>query len=116
MAHNYRLKYRVFVVLEMVLLQNGHALARRNMHVAGVSLDFAGQNFQERRFAGAVGSDQTVAVPGSELYIYIFKKCAFSVTESHAACTDHVFIPSFTLRFPAYYSTKPPARAAKGLI
>jgi hypothetical protein len=57
----------------MVLFQDGQTLAGSDVHVTDVGFNLTGQNFKESRFAGAVGSNEAVAVAGCEFYVYIFK-------------------------------------------
>jgi hypothetical protein len=52
---------------ELVLLQEGHALAAVDGHVAGAGLQHAGQDLHEGGLAGPVGADQAVAVAFAEL-------------------------------------------------
>ncbi|MNN74165.1 hypothetical protein D3C81_1903350 [compost metagenome] len=89
MAHNNCFENRKFIILVVVLLQNCHTLARSHMNITCVRLNFTRQNLQERRFAGTIRTDQTIAVPWRKLYIYIFEKCSFSITERYTICTDH---------------------------
>ncbi|MNI15021.1 hypothetical protein D3C73_683060 [compost metagenome] len=73
MPHDYRFQHRVFIILEMVLLQNCQPLTRSHVHFTGIGFNLSGQNLQERGFAGTVGPDQAVAVAGCEFYVYILK-------------------------------------------
>ncbi|MNN81822.1 hypothetical protein D3C81_1986840 [compost metagenome] len=57
----------------MILLEYGQTFAGSNMHISDVGFNLAGQDFQEGRFARAVGSDKTVAVAGCEFYVYILE-------------------------------------------
>ncbi|MMZ69502.1 hypothetical protein D1872_323500 [compost metagenome] len=77
----------------MVLLQNGQAFPRRHADFALVRLDLPRQNFQKGRFPRSVGSDQPVTVARRKLYIYIFEKCPFSISERYTISTDHLNNP-----------------------
>ena len=80
-AHDDGLQHAELVELVMVLLQHGQPLAGRDDHLADRRFDFAGQDFQKGRLAGAVGADQAVAVAGRELDIDILEKDAFAVLQ-----------------------------------
>lgn len=63
-----------------------------------------GQNSQKCGLAGAVGSDQAVAVALGELDVHVLKQCLFPHPEGYVVCTNHNTYLSFCLffnRFPA---------------
>ena len=49
----------------------------------------AWQNFEEGGLAGAVGTDDAIAVAFREFDIYIFEKSFFAHTKCYIICTDH---------------------------
>ena len=68
-AHDDGVEDGVFVVLELILLEDGHARAGLEEDIAGRRLQLAGEHFQEGGFAGAVRADDAVAVAGCELQV-----------------------------------------------
>ena len=103
-AHNHRVQNRVLVVFKVVLLKKGETLSRRDGDLAAGRLQLTGQNSQKCGLAGAVGSDQAVAVALGELDVHILKQCLFPHPEGYVVCTNHNTYLSFCLffnRFPA---------------
>ena len=76
----------------MILLQKGKTLARRDDDFAACRFKLSGQNLEERRFSGAVCTDQTIAAALCEFDLDIFKESFFSVSSSDVACTDHIYV------------------------
>ena len=74
MPHQYHVDDALVFEGELVLAQVGHAFVRVLGDVAGTRLQFAGDDFHEGRFAGAVGADQAVAIPLAELDGDVFKQ------------------------------------------
>ena len=62
----------------MILLQKGKTLTRRDDDFSARRFKLAGQNLEERRFSGAVCTDQTVAAALCEFDVDIFKESFFS--------------------------------------
>ena len=46
------------------------------VYLAGIRLEFAGKQFEEGRFTGAVGADDAVAVAGRKFEVDILEKDA----------------------------------------
>ena len=61
----------------MILLQKGKTLTRRDDNFSARRFKLAGQNLEERRFSGAVCTDQTVAAALCEFDVDIFKESFF---------------------------------------
>ena len=77
-AHEYGVYHLVRVVLEVVLLQHGEALARTKFHGALVGLQVAADGAQQGRLAGAVGTDDAIDVATGELDVHVFIKHTFA--------------------------------------
>ena len=88
-ALNHGLQHRLLVVGKLVLLEHGQALAGRHFHRAGVGLQLAGQDFQERGFARAVGPDEAVAVARQEFGGNVFKQDALAIAQAHIGGRNH---------------------------
>ena len=73
----------------MILFQEGKTLSRSDHHVTAGRLQFSGENLQEGRLAGTIGTDQTVAVSFSKFDVYIFEKSFFADPKSNVICTNH---------------------------
>ena len=63
-AHDDGVKDRVLIVLELVLLEDGHARIGLDRNGAGGRLKLTREDLQKRRLARAVGADDAVAVAG----------------------------------------------------
>jgi hypothetical protein len=61
-AHDHGVEHPVVFEGELVLAQLAEALARLHRDVSRRRLQVAAQNLHQRRFAAAVGADQTVAI------------------------------------------------------
>ena len=70
-AHNDRIHHGVFVVLEVVLFQHGHAVFLLDGHGAGGGRQLARDDPKQGGFARAVGSDDAVAVIRLEKQIHV---------------------------------------------
>ena len=70
-AHDDRIHHGVFVVLEVVLFQHGHAVFLLDGHGAGGGRQLARDDPKQGGFARAVGSDDAVAVIRLEEQIYM---------------------------------------------
>jgi hypothetical protein len=66
-AHHHHVEHAHVFIRELVLAQVGHALVRILGDVACARVEDAAQDLHERRLAGAVGTDQAVAVAVAEL-------------------------------------------------
>ena len=73
-AHDDGVKNGIFVVLELILLEDGHARALLDGDIAGGRLQLPGENFQKGGFSGAVCADDAVAVAGQKLQICVFEQ------------------------------------------
>ena len=80
-AHD-RVENGVVVIAEMILLQEGQALARRDRHEALRRLELAREDLQERRLSGAVRADDAVAVSLGEFDVYVLEERLFTETQS----------------------------------
>jgi hypothetical protein len=67
--HDDGFKNGVFIESKVILPENSHSLAGRDDDLSGVRLDFAGENLEKSRFAGAIGTNDAVTVAGSEFYV-----------------------------------------------
>ena len=73
----------------MILLQKGKTLTRRDDDFSARRFKLAGQNLEERRFSGAVCTDQTVAAALCEFDVDIFKEgCCYGLIGAAALCED----------------------------
>ena len=83
------------VVFILVLLQEGETLAGCHGDSAVGGIQLSGQDLEEGGFAGAVGTDDPVAVPFRKFDGNVFKKCSFSETECNTICCDHAVPPNY---------------------
>ncbi len=91
MSHQDRIQDGVFIEGKVILFEDGHAFvgAHRDRTCSGV--DVAGDDFEEGRFACAVGTDDAVAVAGCELEIYVVKQDALAKLEGYIGYGQHGF-------------------------
>ncbi len=97
-AHDDGVEDFVVVVFEMVLLEEGNALARRHRDGAGGGFKLSVENLQECGLAGSVRSDESVAVAFGEFDVDIRKQGLLAHPVSDIVCCDHV-----KLLFPSLY-------------
>ena len=71
-AHDDGVNHAKFIERKLVLPQDAHFFRARDRTLGG--LEFAGQNFHERGFAGAIGAGNGVTAPGHEGAGHIFEK------------------------------------------
>ena len=82
-------QHRVGIVLEVVLLQDAHALVVRDDDLAGGGLQFPGEDAQEGGLARAVGPDDAVAVAGGELQVHVLEEGLAAEVEAQIVDNDH---------------------------
>ncbi len=73
-AHHHHVEHTHVFKGELVLAQEGHALARIERHIAATGLQYPGENLHEGGLAGAVRADQAVTVTVAELDADVFKQ------------------------------------------
>ena len=88
-AHDDGGEHVVFIVEEVVLLEDRDALARGDDDLARVRLQLPGENFQELALARAVCADDAVAVALVKLDVHVFKKNPLPKLERNIACLYH---------------------------
>ena len=88
-AHDDGVEDGVFVVLELILLEDGHTRAGLEEDIAGRRLQFAGEHFQKGGFAGAVRADDAVAVAGCELQVDLLEQNAAAELHAEVGNCDH---------------------------
>ena len=88
-SHDNRIQNRILVILELVLLQEGETLSRRDHHFAAGGLQLPGEDAQERGLAGAVGTDESVALPLGKLDIDILKQRLLADAQGNIGSTYH---------------------------
>ena len=93
-AHDDSIENRIGVILVLVLLENGQARAGLEKHLAGGRLQLAGENFQKRRLARAVGADDAVAVAGGKLQVDLLKKNTAAKLHGKIGNGNHAVSPS----------------------
>ena len=91
-AHNHGVQHGIGVVLELILLQNGHPNPGLHVHVTVGGLDGAGENLQQGGLARTVGTDDAVAVAGVELQIGVFEQHAAAVLYAEIGYCNHFII------------------------
>jgi hypothetical protein len=74
---------------EVVLAENGHALACPEDDVPPVRFQFTGKDFEKRGLAGAVRADDAIAVAGGELEVDILEQDPIAKGESEVADGYH---------------------------
>ena len=99
-AHHHRVQHGVGVILEMVLLQNGHPLFLGDDDLARGGLQIPGEDAEEGGLAGAVGADDAVAVAGNELQLHVLEQGLATEVHAYIVDCDHVgILSSRSLRF-----------------
>ena len=93
-AHHHRIQHGVGVILEVVLLQNGHPLFLGNNDLAGGGVQLSCEDTQERGLARAVGADDAVAVAGNELQLHVLEQGLAAEVHAYIVDCDHVGILS----------------------
>ena len=84
-AHDDSAEHLILVIGIMVLLQDGHALPRRNVDGALGRLNITAQKLQESGFAGTIGTDDAVAIARRELDRYVLKEDALAKLQCYTA-------------------------------
>ena len=77
------------VIFVLILLEEGETLARIHGHGAVRRLQLAGENFEEGGLAGAVGTDDAVALARQEFDVDIFKQGLLADPVGYVVCCDH---------------------------
>ncbi len=72
--HDDGLEHGVLVVETLVLFEHRHAALRIEHDRTRGRLQLAGEDLDEGGFPGAVGADDTVAVPGGKLQVHLGKQ------------------------------------------
>ena len=99
-AHHHRVQHGVGVILEMVLLQNGHPLFLGDDDLARGGLQIPGEDAEEGGLASAVGADDAVAVAGNELQLHVLEQGLATEVHAYIVDCDHVgILSSRSLRF-----------------
>ena len=83
------IQHGVGVVLEVVLLQNAHAVVLGDHHLAGGGLQIPGEDAQKGGLAGAVGADDAVAVAGDELEVHVLEERLAGEVQGDVVDSDH---------------------------
>ena len=89
-AHHHRIQHGIGVILEVILLQNGHPLFLGDDDLTGGGFQIPGEDPQEGGFAGAVGTDDAVAVAGDELQIHVFEQRLPAEVHAYVVDCDHL--------------------------
>src|SRR5215217_2163367 len=89
MAHQYRVQYSKLVKTKLVLLQHGHALTGRYFHAAFVGLDLTRKNFQERGFAGTVGTNHAIAIALGKAEVHFIKQHTLAKGKGYIIYRNH---------------------------
>ena len=87
------LKTDLFVESELVLAENGDPFSGADKYLPLVSLSLTGKNLQKGGFAGAVCTDQTIAVAGCKLDVDVFKDNPLAIGEGDIYCCNHDLLP-----------------------
>ncbi len=82
MAAEHGLYDGAFVKLEVVLRKHGEPFAGAEGHEAVGGGELAGEHAHQRGLAGAVGTDDAVAVPFVEGQVYVLEECSFTELDS----------------------------------
>ena len=106
-ALNDRVEDGLVVVFFLILFEETQSLSRGDGNRAARGLELARENLQERGLAGAVGTDDSVAVTLREFDVDVFKQSLFPDAIGYVIGCDHpVLLPTniktFTLRFALY--------------
>ncbi|MNG68102.1 hypothetical protein D3C79_264280 [compost metagenome] len=73
-AHDHGVQHAELFKSELILAQFTQALIRIQEHVTAARRQIASEDFHERRFTAAVGSDQTIAVTAAKFDRDVFKQ------------------------------------------
>ncbi len=90
MAAEHSLHHRAFVKFEVVLFEHAHAFAGALDHITVCGRQLAAEYAHECGLAGAVGSDDAIAVARGEFHVYVLKQYPFA--ELHAEIIDRYHI------------------------
>ena len=97
-AHDDRVQHGVLVVLEVVLLQHAHPLVLGDHHLAGGGLQVPGEDAEEGGLPRAVGTDDAVAVTGSEFQVHVLEQGLSAEIETDVIDCDHTRFLCFLFR------------------
>ena len=89
MSHDDGIENRLLVEGELVLAENRHSMSRGDDDFALVRFNLSGEDFEESRFAGAVGANEPIAVPRGEFYVDAFEYYPFAIRKGYVRGTDH---------------------------
>ena len=95
-AHDDGVHDRIGVVLELILLQDGHPDAWLHRHIAAGGLELSGEDAQEGGLARAVGADDAVAVARRELQVRMLKEDGTGKLHTEVGYCNHILTPCST--------------------
>jgi hypothetical protein len=78
-----------FVKSELILVEDGNALAGAFADFAAVRIELAGEYFQKSGFTGTVCADQAITVAGSELDVDVLEDDSLAIGERNVGCGNH---------------------------
>src|SRR5690606_15926747 len=93
MSHQYGVQWAEFVKLEVVLFEYCHTLTRSDFQWSFAVNHLAGNNFQESRFAGAICTDDAVAIALCKLNIDFIKQYPGAKIKGEIFYADHNTTP-----------------------
>ena len=88
-AHDDGIQHRVLIVLEVILLQDGHPFLPGNDDLSAGRLQVSGENPEEGGLAGAIGADDAVAVAGGKFQIHVLEQRLAREVETDVVDCDH---------------------------
>ena len=87
--HDDGVENREVVELVLILPEHGKPLPFRDDNLTGVGADLCGEDLEEGGLTGAVGTDDAVAVAGSELDVDVLEENAIPVSEGDIGSGNH---------------------------
>ena len=88
-AHNNGIQNGIGIIGEVILFEDTHAEIFRNGHFTGSRFQLTAENFQKCGFSGTVCTDNTVAVAGVELQVYIFEQRIAAELQTNIRNSNH---------------------------
>lgn len=103
-SHEHGVEHGLVVILEVVLTEDGEALAGPHLYLALRGVQFAGDGTEQGRFAGTVGTDDAVDVTTGELQVDVLIENALAKLDGEIGNCNHIVLNAFVLFCPARHT------------
>jgi len=115
MAHDHGIDHRVLFKRKLILTQFTEPDIRLQHHLAGRGFQVTTEDFHERRFAAAVGTNQAVSVTLSKADVDVFEQWLGAKLHGDIGRGDHSDIRSYRAKEKQANALERPNRHRKGV-